>query len=462
MASSAYRTEGAAADNRTAQAALICVPAIGFFSFVSTTLADVMSIILAGISLFLVCRKRTGISTPLIIAAAWLLYLVFMAVYATTLNLPGDQWRGIGKYSFITIGPLAAVALNFILYRLHLKKDDLVVLFLAGLVSGGAVVLLRNGAVGFLTHGWTESMSTLGRLNRNYVGLICSLSVISLSGLIYFLCSQPTVRWAWKIVIAITLALIFFCDITLLARTQSRTSYIATAAALAIWAITIPIIDRRQDDKTSSGRRNWIIPLAIVAVAAGLLAAYFPLISSRLDLGFFSQLSLSHFSLTSTIAKATSLTSDVERLQLISVALDLIGQRPWLGWGPDVSSLLEIFSPYPSIRNLIQFHNGYLQTLVSFGVIGTTFLIFLIIAGIRFAMLGRVVNRESGRLSKILFATLLALVVYILIANVGESVVMVKAPAMVCLFVAAIACLRPTSANDEKMLTANVRHMAAT
>jgi O-antigen ligase len=461
MTSNTYKAEGATVDGRIARIALMCVPAIGFFSFVSTTLADVVSIILTGISLFLVCQKRTASAkTPIIIAAAWLLYLVFVAVYATELSLPGDQWRGIGKYSFLAIGPLAAVALNFVLDRLNLRKDVLVLLFLAGLVGGGACVLVRNGALDFLLQGWAESALDLGRLNRNYVGLICSLSVISISGLMYFLCSQLNIRWTRKIIIAAALALLLFCDVTLLARSQSRTSYFATAAALAIWAITILITDR--SETKSSPARRWIIPFAIVAAVAGLLAVYFPLISSRLDLGFISRLSLDHFNLASAIAQETSSSSDVERLKLISVAIDLIAQRPWLGWGPDVTRLIDIFSPYPSIRNLIQFHNGYVQTFVSFGIIGTTFLTILIAVGIRFALVGRRTTPESAHLSKILFATLLALIVYILTANVGESIVMVKAPAMICLFVVAIACLRPASPNDDEMLTANAGHVVAT
>ncbi len=227
-----------------------------------------------------------------------------------------------------------------------------------------------------------------------------------------------------------------------------------------IWAIAILVINRRADDKISLVRK-WIILLVTIVVTAGPLVTAFPLISSRFHLGFLSELPLDQLSINSAIAKAPPSNSDVQRLQLVSVGLDLIAQRPWLGWGPDATRLIGIFSPYPRLKDLTQFHNGYVQTLVHFGIVGTAFLTILIVAGVRFALLGRTANPESDRLSKILFATLLALVVYIMIANFAESVLMVKAPAMICLFIAAIACLRPTPSNDE-MTAANISHMPAT
>ncbi|HEY0233842.1 MAG TPA: O-antigen ligase family protein [Afipia sp.] len=451
MTSGTCRTKEDVDDSRIAKIALQCVPAISFFSFVSTSLGDIVSIVFTGISLFLIFKKPDSrTNTPVILAALWISYLIFSAAYATQTNSPGDHWRGIGKYCFIAIGFLATVPFSLILSRDHLKKDTLVLLFLTGLVGGGAFVLVRNGAADFLAHGWADSMDSLGKLNRNYVGLICSLSIISISGLIYFLCSQANIRWARKMVIIAALAFLLFCEVILLARTQSRTSYFATAAAMTIWAFTILIIDRQGSSDKKALMRKLIIPLAIVAAVTGLLAAYFPLISTRFDLGFVSQLSLDHLSINSALAKAASTSSDADRLRLISVALDLINQRPWFGWGPDATRLIDTFSPYPSIRNLIQFHNGYMQTLVSFGIVGTTFLTILIVAGIRFAILRRTTSQESARLSKIFFATLLALVVYILIANVTESILMVKAPAMICLFVIAIACARPAPASTHQ------------
>jgi len=137
-----------------------------------------------------------------------------------------------------------------------------------------------------------------------------------------------------------------------------------------------------------------------------------------------------------------------ERLQLVAVALDLIRQRPWLGWGPDASQLITLFSPYPDIRDLTQFHNGYLQVLVSFGIVGGVLNAALVVALLWSALRRRRAN-SADRLAPSLFAATVALVAYVLVTNVTESIVFVKPVGIICMILAALACMKDrASAGD--------------
>jgi len=137
-----------------------------------------------------------------------------------------------------------------------------------------------------------------------------------------------------------------------------------------------------------------------------------------------------------------------ERLQLIAVALDLIHQRPWLGWGPNASQLVALFSPYPGIRNLNQFHNGYLEFLVSFGA-GGGVLIAALIGVLIWSAFRRGRSVQPDNIAPPLFAAMIGLMAYILVTNVTESAIFVKPVGFICMFVAALACMRDRAATAD-------------
>lgn len=127
------------------------------------------------------------------------------------------------------------------------------------------------------------------------------------------------------------------------------------------------------------------------------------------------------------------------RVQLLTLAADLFHQRPWLGWGPDAWHLPREFSPFDDLRALNQFHNGYAQFLVCFGIIGAALMAIYVAALLVAAIRRR--RYAPNRLSPPLFATAMALLALLLTFNVSETVLLVKCAASTMMMLAALAAL---------------------
>jgi O-antigen ligase/tetratricopeptide (TPR) repeat protein len=139
----------------------------------------------------------------------------------------------------------------------------------------------------------------------------------------------------------------------------TRGSIVGFGAALA--AVTITVAYRRP----RASVRRVLAALLVLVVAAGLLAAS-PLadraratVEDRLDLA--------------------------TRVAVYQSALGAIEQRPWLGYGPDTFSAAYPRGRDPSSTVILQrqplssAHSWVLQTLVSFGVVGLTALLALLV-----------------------------------------------------------------------------------
>ena len=124
---------------------------------------------------------------------------------------------------------------------------------------------------------------------------------------------------------------------------------------------------------------------------------------------------------------------------MLTLAADLFHRRPWLGWGPNVWRLAREFSPLPNLLDINQFHNGYAQFLVSFGLVGVLLMGAYLVTLLRVA-LHRGRNAAQG-LSAPMFAAAIALLVMLLVANVSESILLVKSAASVAMMLVALACL---------------------
>lgn len=82
------------------------------------------------------------------------------------------------KHLPLALGPFAAISLNAARRRAGASINDLLTLFLAGLVIGAALMLLRNGAIGTLTGPEMQSdNSVFGAVNRNFAGLPAGFSL---------------------------------------------------------------------------------------------------------------------------------------------------------------------------------------------------------------------------------------------------------------------------------------------
>lgn len=432
-----------------ARLALACVPLGIFSAFLWPGGADLATTILVLIGIVVLLRDRTLATQPaLAFALLWITFLVLSAIYAMAWGAPGRPFKGLEKHLPLALGPLAAVALSAACHRLRFGFNNLLAVFLAGLIGGALAMLIRSGAMGMFAHGWPQfSDDLLGKVNRNYAALACGLSLIAITAMIAHLSAADHIRMSWRIGAIGGLALIFLAEGIFLAMLQSRTAYAATALGLAIWCGLVMRAGLRGADR----RVGFIVPIAMAVIAAAGVMYYFPLIGERLSAGGSTAIYMKEmYELLrgNTVDASAMSTTGAERLQLVAVALDLIRQRPWFGWGPDASQLITLFSPYPDIRDLTQFHNGYLQVLVSFGLVGGG-LCMTLFAVVLWAAWKRRRPVSYDRLAPPLFAACVALVAYVLLTNVTESIVFVKPVGTICMFLAALACMKDRSAVTE-------------
>lgn len=427
----------------TARLVLACGPLGIFSAFLWPGGADIIVAILVAIGVIVLLRARElAVQPPLVLAGIWVAFLLFAAIHASAWGAPGRPFQGLEKHLPLALGPLAAVALSVACHRLRLGLNELTTLFLAGLVAGALAMLIRNGALDLLAHGWPQvPKGSLGKLNRNYAALACGISLIAIAALIACLAVAERPGMPWRVGAIAVLTLVFAGEAILLVVLQSRTGYAATMIGLAVWCALM----MRSVLRGAAARSGLAIPavLVFIVVVAGV-AYYFPLISERFSAGGSTTIYLREMYelvLGDAVDASSMSIAGAERLQLVTVALDLIRQRPWLGWGPNASQLIALFSPYPGIRDLNQFHNGYLELFVSFGVVGGI-LIAALLAALVWSALGRRRAASPDRLAPPLFAALIALAAYILVTNVTESIIFVKPVGIICMFLAALACMQ--------------------
>ncbi len=432
-----------------ARLVLACGPLGVFSAFLWPGGADIAMAILVAIGIIVLLRvRKLAALPPLVLAAVWIAFLLFAVIHASAWGAPGRPFKGLEKHLPLALGPPVAVALSVACHRLRFGLNELAALFLAGLAGGALAMLIRNGALDLFAHGWPQfSESSLGRINRNYAALACGMSLIAIAALIACFATAGHLRMAWSAGAIAVLTLVFTGEAILLAVLQSRTGYAATAIGLTVWCALM----MRSVLRGAGARSGCAIPVVIAIIAVVGVAYYFPLISERFSAGGSTMVYLREmYELVhgDAVDASSMSTAGAERLQLVAVALDLIRQRPWLGWGPDASQLIALFSPYPAIRELNQFHNGYLQILVSFGVVGG-----LLSAALFAALLWSAFERRRAaspdRLAPPLFAAMIALTAYILVTNVTESIIFVKPVGFICMFLAALACMRDRAATAD-------------
>ena len=430
-----------------ARGAVLCVVAIGFFAFVWPAGADVAMAVLTLFAVNLLIRhQELFLQPPIILGCAWIVFVICSACYATISGLPGNHWGSIGKHIPIALGPLVAITLSSACYRVRLTINTLVLLFLASLICGALFMLTRNGALGMFGQGWpTLTGSFFGNVNRNTAALACGLSVVTTASLMHFVGSLKSIRLIWIVSAEIALALVFSFVGVLLTVTLSRTAYLASILGLAAWLLSL-VGSAYAAARVGDQRLGWVVPCIILAGVTAIAALYHPLIAERLTrndtVNYLS--GIGQLILGGTDQIAVVLGDGGGRLQLAAVAIDLIRQRPWLGWGPDASRLIGLLSTFPDVRDLTQFHNGYLQSLVSFGWAGASLMVAYLIMLTRAAW-HKWTLKGSDRLSPSLFAATMGLTVYLLISNVSESILFVKPAAMTGMFLAVLICIKTSA-----------------
>ena len=429
----------------------VCIPVLAAASLLSPSISDIALAILLLIAGLVIWRNPRQLRRPVLwLAFGWMVFVALSALWAQSQGVPGHPLRNWHKHMFIAFGPLVALAFAAAWQRLQWRIDRLLLLFLAGLCGGAMVLLIKNGAIGMIVE-LRPSDGMMGPINRNFAALACGLAIIAGTGLIGHLITAPKLRRGVAVALGLPLVITLAALLTLLVLLHSRGGYISTVAGLAVWlmAYLAPRAVRGNGDPSE------LFPAVFVlaAISALSLGGYFAMQTSGRSLveasavgfplvehptGGLAQLLQQVLAGRFDLAYEASKNYEA-RVPLLVLAAELFQQRPWLGWGPDAWDLPRTFAPTVELRDLNQFHNGYAQFLVCFGVIGA-----VLMAIYSAALLSAAIRRRrnaADRLSPPLLATALALLTLLAVFNISETVLLVKSAASTMMMLAALAAL---------------------
>ncbi|MGO3926686.1 O-antigen ligase family protein [Rhodopseudomonas pseudopalustris] len=419
----------------------VCIPVLAAASLLSPSICDIALAILLLISAVVIWHDPRQLRRPVLwLAFAWMAFVALSALWAQSQGVPGHALRNWHKHMFIAFGPLIALSGAAAWQRLQWRIDRLLLLFLAGLCGGAMVLLIKNGAIGMIAE-LRPTDSMMGPINRNFAALACGLAIIAITGLIGHLVTAPKLRRSMAVAVGLPLAIALAALLTLLVLLHSRGGYVGTSAGLAVWLISFVMA---QAASSGRSRRSLLIAmLLLLAIGALAFGGYVAMQLSGRSLiegstGGASQLALQMLHGQFDAAYATANKFEA-RVQLLVLAADLFHQRPWLGWGPDAWDLLRTFAPTAELRDLNQFHNGYAQFLVCFGVIGAALMAVYLAALLSAAIQRR--RTAADRLPPAMLASALALLTLLLVFNVSETVLLVKSAASTMMMLAALAAL---------------------
>lgn len=249
------------------------------------------------------------------------------------------------------------------------------------MIASGIIVSLY-GIVQYLHFdpiSWTEPssrvFSTLGQANA----LGCFLSIPI--GLVLGLCLQPL---SMRKTIVLLVILLF--NITCLAMSFTRGSWIALGIQLVIWLLLLR--------KISSPNNLKIITLSFI-VCMITLAGF----------GFIHIFHQHEYSVVNRIVSSANITDEsVEtRLYLWKTALHIIKEHPWLGVGPGNFSYAHLLIRNDAPEHLIvrqafpgSSHNEFLDIGVSMGVIGLLIYMSMWVQFFRYGITGLNNNQSNN------------------------------------------------------------------
>lgn len=333
-------------------------------------------------------------------ALAWVAIVLIFAAKAELMGVPGDHLTRTVSYFFISMAPFIgiqiAIATRVVPFR---------TLALASLASGLAGGALRL----FWKADWSAGLQLFasyyeggGGANRNTLSIIAGLMVLAALSLFVYQLLAATRLTDRLVRAAPFLAIGSLAGFALLTMT-SRTNLIAASAALAVWAIACIgiLLPSRQ-------RRKAMVLLAAIVLGAMAL--------------MLIVLALAGFDLLGS--RMTDTQSYDQRLLMYQLATELIAQKPWLGWGPDVAPLLPAHGRWDFIRaeQLTHFHNVYLEFTLGLGAVGMGLFLLLV------AVMARdiLAMRSSRRLDTYALAALLPFVLasftYFALVGMAESI----------------------------------------
>ncbi|MEY9110381.1 O-antigen ligase [Bradyrhizobium yuanmingense] len=396
---------------------------LGIACALAPSVAEIITAALVMMAIVVLAQHRSPLrEPPMILSLVWIGFVLLSATYAAANDLPGNHFKALGKHLPIALGPIVAVTFAF----WRLRRDTTLVAFISGLAIGATVLLIRNGAISVIAGEFVApDRAFIGHINRNSAGLACGLLMISAATLLQSVVLQKPLGLVFTACSAAALGgTIIFAELLLISL-QSRTALIATGIAMVIW---FGAQLRYGFGRHAGGRRYRYAAVALLASIVIVSVTNWSTITQR-----FGSLMTAAMGIGRPLDKLDA--SGQDRLALTALAVDLVQQRPLLGWGPDASRLPALFGQTSGVKSLTQFHNGYLQMLVNFGVIGGLLMTALLAVTLRAAV------RSQGSMPAAAFSGALALAAYVAVSNITESVLFVKPAAASTTILIALACM---------------------
>lgn len=315
-----------------------------------------MLLMILGSIAFLNRMRRQLARDPLTIAAVtFFMYLVFSALIAGTSPVAGvEHWDLVRKMSRVLLLPVVA-------YWLAGRQDRISWLF--------GIALL--GAIGPIIEQWLYWGSIAPmfgveritfRVNPIWMGLNASLAAL---GLVAFR-ARVVGTLAGRLSIPgalVTWILLFLLMLQVVVVSQSRGAYVALAAG----AILLAVLKIRQVGLTPllRQRAQFAFTTMLLAFVLAMLLLQDEVLVRRMieERGTIASVMNGDFS-------NIPMTPIGERVFMYIAGLEAWLQKPWLGWGPDGALIVTAQAHMPDGLARDHVHNGILDVLVRFGIVG--------------------------------------------------------------------------------------------
>ncbi len=316
-------------------------------------------VLLIGASLrFLPDMLRRFARDPLAIAVAlFFVYLLFAAVNATW--EPGDDivhWDRVRKMSRVLLVPVVA-------YWLASRRDRIERLFLVALAGMLAVILaeiIQWGGVAPLLR--TDRVKF--EMNPIWMGLNASFAIIgllawrrNLQARLHPWMTRPGAFLLWLFLLVLMLQVVIV--------SQSRGAYVAFGVGIFAFGV---LCARRKGAEAARNRGAVIVGVIVTSLVALLITTQLDVVAKR-----FLQEQATINAILSGDVEDIHMTPIGKRMHMYIAGFEAWLAKPWLGWGPDGAIPVLVRTDLPAIMGYDHLHNGPLDVLVRFGLVGAIF-----------------------------------------------------------------------------------------
>lgn len=426
-------------------ASLFLLCALAFTLPLSHSLSRIVLTLLLGGALWLL-RVQPGLwRNPVIIASfVWLFFITAMALRATLLGPDGEHIQSLGKHGLLALVPVVGLHAALVIERRGLADADLGLLLLACGSIGAAILVLHDAE-------WSRGLAMFAHynsggsgFNRNFGAFLAGMSLIGLLTLSVLTASdyrlRPRTRWP----LACAMALMSGLDALALVSMESRANWIAAGFAAPVWLLVLLIRLATIEGKTS-GYQSAATAVLFFVPSIAIALFFLPEIEHRMTaVGGSSETLRAILALVQGSPHADVIHFD-PRFQLIRRAVELIRANPIFGWGPDVSMLPGTVHTVSGPETHTQFHNGYLQLIVHFGIVGlalTGTLAFLIVRQWWTHRHDALPSAPHDVARACATAAAVSLLVYMAVVNLTESIIFVNAASLALAIILGVMCSR--------------------